>query len=344
MYRFLIALLLVLMVATPVAADICFFGYTGAITNYQRFGTTIAFNSWLYQQKVFYGINVNAGHVFSPADYTLLRDAFPAIVNTFANHNAKMVLDFGNMIWEPKTSGTVDCSQYGGSASTPASTTFPKSKLRSNWLTRVNDFVNTQGHLVTTSNTQLIIVHGEVNNHCIPTWQINQAAQTLRSAFPGIPLLAVYELRSDIAAAQGLPTRFPIDLDRVGFFSYGVYDPNNPNHPKNHTVRPFYDPNNPLSTNTQWGDMISRLRGGQDVDGTLEAWYGGRQAAHGWTQADLATVANNWRVWAASQNRLGGLLGFKWTGTGGISDLLSQSVPGLLSSQRQFANAITPCP
>jgi hypothetical protein len=345
MLRILLSILLSAALVLPVSADICFFGYTGAITDLQRWGPgTVSFKSWLYQQKNFYAINVSAGHVFSPDDYTILRDAFPAIVNEFAIHNTKMVLDVGNIIWKFKTSGTVNCGTYGGSTSTPASSTFPKSVRRSDWLVRLNDFINTRGHLVTPSNTQLIIVHGEVNNHCIPTWQINEAAQTLRAAFPGIPLLAVYESRSDIPAALGFPPRFPLELDRIGFFAYGVYDPNDPTHPKNHTVRPFFDPNNPLSTATQWGDLVSRLRWWQKVDGTLESLYVSRQAAHGWTQTDLTAVTNNWRAWAASESRFGGILGFRWVGSAGTSDLISQGVPGLQAAHQQFANAVTPCP
>ncbi|MCG8462620.1 MAG: hypothetical protein MI919_40565, partial [Holophagales bacterium] len=333
------------MVALPASADLCFFGYTGAIDTYQRVGSTVTFNQWLTEQKSTFGIDVDTGIVFSPFEYELLRDAFPAVVQTFSSQSTKMILDLGNLIFDLVTTGTADCTDYRGGPSEPATTAKSKSTFYPDWQARLADFAATAAPLVSPSNTELIIVHGEINNRCIRSWQVNTASRAIQALFPGIPVLGVYEIRSDDANAQGLPTIFPKDLDHVGFFSFGVFNPNNPQHPKNHVIKPFYNPNNPLGTGTQWGDFLSRVRPNQKVDATLEAYYSSRQVGHGWSQADLGTVATHWNSWVASQPRIHGMAAFKWTSNPAIPDVGVRDLPASVgNSHAAVAASIVSCP
>lgn len=338
------ALSIVILVAPVALADVCYFGYSDAITGLTRLpGGTLTYYSWLYQQKEFYGIDVEIGLVGFRDDYTILRDAFPAVVSTFADADTKMVIDMGWLLFETYSASSYDCSEYEGSA-TEAPSVQGKFRLRSNWKARLDDFTNSKGYLITPDNTAILALHTEVNNSCIPRWQMNTAGSAVKARFPGIPVAAGYGLRQNTSLGQihqfekGLPASFPRDVDLVAFWSYGVFDPRNPGHSKNTQTVTFFNPSNGADPTTLWGDFKKRLKTYHKVVHVVEAFYFTNNPNPGWTQADVGTSATNWNAWAKTQNRLVGQIAAGWLGGGtrlGTQDLplsVKQAHAGIASS------------
>lgn len=335
------------------SADICYFGYSDAMTNFSRQGSTIIFDDWFSQQGNA-GINAQAGMISFTSDYTLLRDAFPEVIAGLDHTSAKMYLDMSHLLFKAHDTGVaVDCREYEGSRTDVSFPGQPKFNLHPNFRLRLDDFITTQGHLITHKNTYGVVLHAEANNSCIPNSELTFAAAEVKKVLPGFPVVVAYGFRQntvfgEASIEKGLPDLFPSNVDIIGFWSYSTYDPLTPSAPKNTTAISFFDPLDPNSTNTLWGYFKARLRGPhnggihQRVVHVPEAFYGPNQQASGWSQNDLTAVARNWAHWDSSQPLNQGNIAFLWETQS--PDLIGSMDLAVRNEHGIIANSTTDCP
>jgi hypothetical protein len=181
--------------------------------------------------------------------------------------------------------------------------------LRGNWQGRLARFARANGALVTPATTSFLVVLSEVNNTCTPLAEVEAAAVAVKAAFPGIPIVMGYG-RSP--GAQPAPASIPPDIDWVGFYKYGTFDPNDPGHPWNADDQYL----------VEFEGLLAKLGAHQRVLLGPDAFWGTFLHAHlnsqngpgsGWPRWYLQYVALNYERFALAQPKVVGMFLYRWT-------------------------------
>jgi len=195
--------------------------------------------------------------------------------------------------------------------------------LRSDWENRLSLFNDLHGEFLTPDSVAFFGINSEVNNGCVPLDDVATLARAALEYFPDIPMGMGYAATNVPGGpqAQEPPTHVPGEIDVVGFWAYGTFDPGDPQHPQNANTA-FFDPADPENPETDYGYLLGLLEPEQRVLLVLDAHYqsspGGAHTVLGWTQEDLGPVALNYEAFVDSRPEIVGLLGFIWPSFGSI--------------------------
>ncbi|HZF07326.1 MAG TPA: hypothetical protein VFE33_00910 [Thermoanaerobaculia bacterium] len=182
-------------------------------------------------------------------------------------------------------------------------------RLRANWRNRLARFAEAYGARVTPATTRFLVVQTEVNNICVPLDDVEAAAVALKAAFPGIPLVMGYG-RS--LGAQPAPESIPPDIDWVGFYKYGIFDP----------AQPGYSQNADDQYLVEFESLLAKLDAHQRVllgpdafwaDPVHGHLYGQSGPGSGWPRWYLRYVALNYERFAKTQPKVVGMFFFRWS-------------------------------
>jgi hypothetical protein len=138
---------------------------------------------------------------------------------------------------------------------------------------------------------------------------VNTAAAAVKSYFPGVPTVLGYG-RSP--GAKPAPAYIPANIDWVGFYKYGIFDPSNPSH--------AYNADNQYLL--EFNSLVSKLNAQQKIILVPDGWWGSFLHANlnshlgtgaGWPKWYLSNVALNYEAFALGQSKVVGLLFFLWS-------------------------------
>jgi hypothetical protein len=363
--------LLLAILATPMAhAASGFFGYDPAVSNFtQDASGNVVYNLALGQQSSY--VSLNAGSVLMDNDeYKLAKKTMGYLKNhVFRDvYHAKMIVDLSWIMFYPTTNGTIDCTEYGGSASEVPSWRVRNADpdLNNRWGGRLDEFMTyfdpAYGQTVAQilndpANVVGVIIHTEINNSCLPSSVIQTVAQRVHNYLPNVPVVGGYATSIFWnAGTKQLPSGgYPAALDRILFWSYGIYNPNDINDPKNYTNYanyPIGDPRNnhgfffnqydPAASWTTWGVLLAKRTNNpnQKFIVIVEGWHGSSQTAHGLSITDMGGLAQNWGTWIKGRPEVVGSFVFLWPDFG--SDPGSKTMMDMDMTVRSGQDSIWP--
>jgi hypothetical protein len=293
---FLAAVLLALLLAGAVRAEILVLGYTDvAGPGYDHLGeipgrgsaTNVAF--------------VNFEETWTSTD-------LPAILSDFATSGLRAALVLDNLLFKRFPAASSNCLDAQGE---PFVT-----RLRANWQSRLAHFAQAYGTLVTPATTRFLIVQTEVNNTCTSLADVETAAVAVKAALPGLPIVMGFG-RSP--GAQPAPASIPPDIDWVGFYKYGTFDPAQPDLPLNADNQYL----------VEFESLLAKLNDHQRVLlGPDAFWssafqghlYGQSGTGSGWPPWYLRYVPLNYERFALAQPKVIGMFFYRWSNLG--SDLI----------------------
>ena len=357
-------LLLVVLATSMAHAASGFFGYAPAVSGFtQDLNGNVSYTLSMGQQSSY--VSLNAGAVLMDNDeYKLAKKRMGYLKNhVFRDvYHAKMIVDLSWVMFAKFSSGNpVDCSEYGASASEAPSAAFPIWRVRNydpdinnRWGARLAEFMNyfdpTYGQTVAQilndpANVAGVIVHAEINNGCVPSSVIQTVAQRVHSFLPNVPVVGGYATTIfwNTPTKQLPSSGFPAALDRILFWSYGIYNPNDINDPKNYTNYTNYpvgDPRNnhgfffnqydPATPWTTWGVLLAKRTNNpnQKFIVIVEGWHGSAQTNHGLSIPDMGGLAQNWGTWIKGRPEVVGSIVFLWPNLGsdpGSKSMMDQS-------------------
>jgi hypothetical protein len=362
-------LLLVVLPTSMAHAASGFFGYDPAVSGFTQdsFGNVI-FNDDMALQKSY--VSLNAGAVLMDNDqYKLAKTKMGYLKARFRDvYHAKMIVDLSWVMFAQFSSGNpVDCTEYGASASEMPSPAFPIWRVRNydpdlnnRWGARLDEFmsyVDSSGQTVAqilndATNVAGIIVHTEINNGCVPSSVIQTVAQRVHTLVPSVPVIGGYATTIfwNTPTKQPPSGGFPGALDRILFWSYGIYNPNDINAAKNYTNYTnypvgdpqnnhgfFFNQNDPAATWTTWGALLAKRTNNpnQKFIVVVEGWHGAAQNNHGLSIPDMGGLAQNWGTWIKGRPEVVGSVVFLWPDLGadpGSKSMMDQSM-GVLAGQ-----------
>lgn len=285
--------------------QLSFYGYAGTANPTADYSGAIAAA----------GIQVNTGTVDFPEVWTATN--LGAITASFQSRGMKTGLFLDHVLFLSTADATSPCfvPLNGGLVQ-------GRQRLRNNWQTRLANFVMTNGAHISTAKTAFLVIHAEVNNACVDLGQLQTAASTVKSYFPGIPTVMGYGQTYVFGTghvSRPAPASFPSAIDWIGLWAYGYFDLEDPNsiHNANRITGQgpnFYNPANRFDTTTIWGDLLSKLQTHQKVLFVMDGHF--ETALHGflgWERWFLRYVAQNTYDWATKQPEVIGLLPFLWS-------------------------------
>lgn len=289
-----------LMPPTPAAAEVRVLGYTDvAGPGYDHLGELPG-----------RGAGMNVGFVNFAEDWT--GTDLAAILGDFAASHLRAGLLLDALFFKRFPSPDSPCVDGQGRFVT---------RLRGNWRSRLARFVAVHGSRVTPDTTLFVVVETEVNNTCTPLEDVEAAALAVKAALPGIPVVMGYG-RSP--GAQPAPASIPPDVDWVGFYKYGTFDPADPGHPWNADDR----------YRVEFDSLVAKLADHQRILLGPDSFWATFLHAHlpsqngpdtGWPRWYLQYVALNYERFALSEPKVIGMFFYRWsnrdadlTGTAGL--------------------------
>lgn len=312
--------LIVTLVPVPASADVCSFAYAGMMETEIIGSTTHKTSIYVNQIFDYYGMSMDtvAWH-FQGNTHT--HDITSGLNNYILNRNAKAILDLSRMLFF-RQDGTTTCNGYGG-ATVPG-----KDVHYSDWQSRLDTFINTNAADLVPSKVRMIVLHNEANNGCVSQGVLDQMAYRIKyvhgiTSIPiaeGLPTTYV----NSSYKAQPLPTNKPWYIDYIITWSYGVWDPNYPAHPRNANEiynhnKIFFNPSNPYDTTTLWGGLMAWKRPAMKILFVLDSHCTNfLHAAIGWSVCqqgniwELRIVAENFRPWLLAQPEIDQVATFLW--------------------------------
>lgn len=314
-----LTLLAVVLTALPAGANICAFGYTDMMSTELLGSSTYATTISVNQIFDYYGMSMDTvvWHFYAGVqgfDIT-------STLNTYVlNRGAKAILDLTGMLFYRQT-GTTTCNGYGGA------TVSGKDVAFADWQSRLDTWITANAANLVPSKVRMLVVHAEANNGCAKQGVIDQMAYYIKYT-RGIDLPVAEGLPTTYVNssyhAQPLPTNKPWWIDYIVTWSYGVWDPNNPSHPRNANMiynhnKVFFDPADPYDPATLWGGLMAWKRPNQKVLWVLDSHCTNfLHAAIGWSVCqpgniwELGIVADNFRIWALARPEIDQMMAFSW--------------------------------
>ncbi|HEV7518001.1 MAG TPA: hypothetical protein VGR07_17005 [Thermoanaerobaculia bacterium] len=285
----LLGLLGILSLVPPTSAEVRFLGYTDvAGPGYNHLGE-IAGN----------GAGTNVAFVNFAVDWT--QTDLAAALRDFQGAGLRAALLLDNVLFRRFPAGDSSrCVDPQGRFVT---------RLRANWGSRLASFARAHGSRINPGTTLFIVVQTEVNNTCTALGDVEDAAVAIKGYFPGIPVVMGYG-RSP--GAQPAPASIPPDVDWVGFYKYGTYDPADPGHPWNADDQYL----------AEFQDLLGKLADHQRVLLGPDAFWATFLHAHlnsqngpgtGWPRWYLQYVALNYERFALAQPKVVGMFLYRWS-------------------------------
>jgi hypothetical protein len=210
-----------------------------------------------------------------PDDPYLLADCAGPLALFASANNVKLIIDVTDVLFDPRINRDL---RPGLQA------------LMRTFFEHAQASADLSGDGFSSSNVVTAVIHNEAGNAAATRYEINAAVEEWDLYFPEIPTTAGYPISN---AALPLPQMFPYRLDYVATWDYDTFDPLKPDDPANQARPAFYDPANPSSTSTKWGDFLSRLHPHQKVLLVIPAWYGCWQKDNGWRRWHVKYAASN---------------------------------------------------
>lgn len=311
MKRIITALFLLVLVPLSAHAGISLFGYSGVADSN---------GSKLYQINNA-NIRINVGTVDFPENWQIT--PLKTITTEFSAQGIKTGLFLDNVLFGKIYTSSSQCSDGGGPFYTA---------LRSNWQDRLNSFATTNVNQINTSKTAFLSVATEVNNTCTPLDQVQTAATAVKAKFPGVPIVMGYG-RSP--GAKPAPAYIPTAVDWVGFYKYGIFDPNN-------AANPYNADNQYL---VEYNSLVSKLAMHQRILLVPDGFWGSflhaalpSATGTGWPKGYLSPLALNYETFAMAQSRVVGLLFFVWSKPNDPNFLGTKELPSTVrDTHRQIA-------
>jgi hypothetical protein len=276
------------LLAPPAMAEILVLGYTDvAGPGYDHLGEIPG-----------RGRGTNVAFVNFDEDWT--RTDLPPILADFQASGLRAALLLDHLLFKRFPEATSPCADAEGHFVT---------RLRGNWRSRLGRFAQVNGALVRPDTTRFIVVQTEVNNTCAPLADVEAAAVAVKALFPGLPLVMGYG-RSP--GAQPAPASIPPDIDWVGFYKYGTFDPADPGHPWNADDQYL----------TEFEGLLAKLDAHQRVLLAPDAFWATFLHAHldsqhgpggGWPRWYLQNVALNYERLALAEPKVVGMFFYRWS-------------------------------
>jgi len=240
----------------------------------------------------------NVGFVDFEQDWT--RTELSTVLADFQASGLRAALILDRLLFKRFPDESSSCVDDQGRFST---------RLRLNWRSRLSRLVRTHGVLLDPAVTQFVVVQTEVNNTCTPLADVEDAAAAVKFFLPGIPVVMGYG-RSP--GAQPAPQSIPPDVDWVGFYKYGTFDPSDPGHPFNADDQYL----------VEFESLLAKLADHQRVLLGPDSFWGALLHAHlnsqngpgsGWPPWYLQYVALNYERFALAQPKVIGMFFFRWS-------------------------------
>jgi hypothetical protein len=330
---FICGVLGALLIALPATAQLEFFGYTqveaeGVIETVTALGLQTNFGSLIYGE----------------ANWQTLNTA--SILTRFeAAGGVKASVSIAGFLFEPVEAPGSPCAwrDLDGDGQGDEFET----RLRADWIERFDLWWQTHGDqldptpgagplvlVVQEGPVAVVAIHEEVNNECVDLGDVELLSNRLRAVAPDLKQAMAWG-RTHVEGgpqAQAAPDYIPQEIDWLGIWSYGIYDPNDPTHPKN-ANQDFYNPEFPLDRSTDYGYLLAHKWPHQKVVLVFDAHFQDRpDGVHqvlGWTHDDLADLVKNYWQFANLHPEIIALYGFTWGSAPnsftGLGDLVAQS-------------------
>jgi hypothetical protein len=244
------------------------------------------------------GAGTNVGFVNFDEDWT--RTDLPAILRDFEGAGRQAALLLDNLFFRRFPAAASPCVDAQGPFVT---------RLRANWRSRLLSFARVHGARIQPAGVGFIVIQTEVNNTCSRLGDVEAAAIAVKTYFPGIPLVMGYG-RSP--GAQPAPESIPPDIDWVGFYKYGTFDPTDPGHPWNADDQYL----------VEFESLLGKLADHQRILLGPDAFWGsflhaglnsGSGPKTGWPRWYLQYVALNYEKLALAQPKVIGMFFYRWS-------------------------------
>lgn len=140
----------------------------------------------------------------------------------------------------------------------------------------------------------IVVVNTEVNNRCVSVSSLDEVTQYVNSRLSTLPTIAGYD---GTRGAQPLPETIPASLAGVAFYRYHVLDPRTETTYQSHLAH-----------------LKARMTSEQRLVLVPDGFYDSFHAADGWPKWYLGVVALNYAKLAAADEKVVGLVFFRWPG------------------------------
>ncbi len=244
------------------------------------------------------GAGTNVAFVNFDADWT--RTDLATVLGDFESAGRRAALLLDNLFFRRFSAASSPCVDAQGPFVTG---------LRANWRSRLASFARVHGARIHPESVGFVIVQSEVNNTCTALGDVEAAAVAVKAAFPGIPVVMGYG-RSP--GAQPAPESIPADVDWVGFYKYGTFDPGDPGHPWNADDQYL----------VEFSSLLGKLAENQRILLGPDAFWGSflhaglnsQKGPHtGWPPWYLQYVALNYERFALTQPKVVGMFFYRWS-------------------------------
>ena len=244
------------------------------------------------------GAGTNVAFVNFDEDWT--RTDLATVLSDFEGAGLRAALLLDNVLFRRFSAASSPCVDAQGPFVT---------RLRANWRSRLASFARIQGARLHPDRIGFVVVQTEVNNTCTGLADVEASAAAIKASFPGIPVVMGYG-RSP--GAQPAPESIPPDIDWVGFYKYGTFDPTDPGHPWNADDQYL----------VELESLVAKLADHQRILLAPDAFWGSflhaglnsQNGPHtGWPRWYLQYVALNYEKLALAQPKVLGMFFYRWS-------------------------------
>lgn len=163
---------------------------------------------------------------------------------------------------------------------------------RFDYKAKFDNWMKINGSYLNADYVAVLVIHSEINNHCISFDSLDQVTQYVKSKIPAIPTLAGYG-RS--VGAAPMPDAIPAALAGVAFFKYRIFDPQTDS-----------------DYQAELNGLKAKLTPEQRIILVPDGFYDSGHAALGWPKWYLGYVALNYMSLALNDPKVVGLVFFRW--------------------------------
>ncbi len=167
-------------------------------------------------------------------------------------------------------------------------------RTRLDFKAKFDNWLTLNAHSLIPQNVAMLVVNTEVNNRCVSAASLDEVTQYVGSRLPVLPTVAGYDATR---GAQPLPEIIPASLAGVAFYRYHVLDPRTE-----------------VTYQASLNHLKARMTPAQRLVLVPDGFYDSFHVADGWPKWYLGVLALNYARLAAADQKVVGLVFFRWPG------------------------------